>query len=184
MRPEDLTGKARDSYRMWHDTFGLSEQSAMNLLRQDGLLPTSDDDRVVSMFRNTFGLGEEGARLAAGGRGPRPVRGTTAQPSAVTVAETLPDNRKRLIENIEGIAREIRWSGSSLCLWNGESREQASLRAAYYKALDVAEDDATKLWVIGVVKSCWPRLTETGPGSTPSSKPASARPSASKPMRG
>jgi hypothetical protein len=173
MRPEDLTSKARDSYRMWHDTFGLSGQAAMNLLRQDGLLPTSDDDRVVSMFRTTFGSGEEGARVAADGRGPCPVSGTTAKPSAV--AETLADDRQRLIENIERIAYHIRQSGTALCLWNGESREQASLRAAYYKVLEVAEEDATKLWVIRVVKSHWPWITETGSASTASSKPASAR---------
>jgi hypothetical protein len=182
MRPEDLTGKARDSYRMWHDTFGLSEQSAMNLLLQDGLLPTSDEDRVVWMFRNTFGLGEEGAGVAAGGRGQRPVRGMTAQPSSANIAETPPDNRRRLIENIERIAQEIRCNGT-LCIWNGESLEQASLRAAYYKVLEVAKEDATRLWVIGVVKSYWPSITETGRGSTASQTQPSVGRTASKPVR-
>jgi hypothetical protein len=183
MRPEDLTGKARDSYRMWHHTFGLSEQSAMNLLRQDGLLPTSDRDRAVSMFRTTFSLTEQGARVAAGGRAPRPINGSTAQSPTVTVTGALPDNRRRLIQNIERIAQEIRCNGT-LCIWNGESRDQASLRAAYYKVLEVAEEDATKLWVIGVVESYWPGLIETGSGSTAPSKPPWERRSASKPVQG
>jgi hypothetical protein len=181
IKPSDLNATQYRAFTMWRN-LGLSEQSALRAMEQDGVIEVSEEERQARVFRSAFGLTEEGARVAAGGRGPRPVRGTTAQPSAVTVAETRPDNRRRLIENIERIAYNIRQSGTTLCLWNGESREQASLRAAYYKVLEAAQEDATKLWVIRVVKSCWPRLTETGPGSTASPTQPSAGRSASKPV--
>jgi hypothetical protein len=38
MRPENLRGAAADAYRMWRETFGLSEQCAMRALEQDGLI--------------------------------------------------------------------------------------------------------------------------------------------------
>jgi hypothetical protein len=156
----------------------------MDVLRDDGLLPPkSDHDRLVTNFVS-LGLSVSQAEVAAHGRDPRPVNGTAAQSTTATVAETLQNKRRRLIENIERIAYDIRHSGSTLCLWNGESREQASLREAYYEAFRLAPDDATKLWVIGVVESYWPGLRENGPGSTASSKPASARRAASKPVRG
>jgi hypothetical protein len=68
MRPSDLRGAAADAYRMWTRTFGLSERAAMNLLAEDGLVPTSDDDRLAGRFTSMFGLPESGARIAAEGR--------------------------------------------------------------------------------------------------------------------
>jgi hypothetical protein len=40
----------------------------------------------------------------------------------------------------------------------GESREAASLRAAYYKLFEAAPNDFVKLWVIKVVEARWPEL--------------------------
>jgi hypothetical protein len=69
MRPSDLSGAARDAYDMWHGFFGLSEQAALRCLQEDGQLPTSDNDRVVHMFREAFDLSESAARVAVAGRG-------------------------------------------------------------------------------------------------------------------
>jgi hypothetical protein len=154
----------------------------MDMLREDGLIPMSNHDHLVANFIS-LGLSASEAETAAHGRGPRLARDTTRQSRRAAVGETLQDNRRRLIENIERIAYDIRQSGSTLCLWNGESREQASLREAYYAAFRLAPDDATKLWVIGVVESYWPGLRETGPGSAASSKPATAKRGASKLVR-
>jgi hypothetical protein len=94
-----------------------------------------------------------------------------------------PGDNARLIAIIEQWAADICWRGEGLAIHDGETREQASLSAAYYKALEVAEDVATKLWVIRVAESYWPGLTETGPDSTASLKPASARRAVSKPVQ-
>jgi hypothetical protein len=183
IKPGDLNRKQREMFDTWR-SLGLSESAAMDALREDGLVAMSDHDRLVANFVS-LGLSASEAETAAHGRGPRLARGTTTRSPGVTVAETLQDNRQRLIENIERIAQQIRWSGSTLCVWNGESREQASLREAYYEAFRLAPDDATKLWVIGVVQSRWPGLRDTGPGATASSsKPASVWGSASTPVRG
>ena len=183
MRPDDLRGRARDTYEIWR-RLGLSEQAAIEVLRDDGLIPMSDHDCLVANFMR-LGLSASEAETAAHGRGPRLVRDMTRPSPGATVGETLQDNRRRLIENIERIAYDIRQSGATLGLWNGESREQASLREAYYQAFRLAPDDATKLWVIAVVESRWPGLRDTGPGATASSpKPASVWGSPSKPVRG
>jgi hypothetical protein len=177
-----LNRKQREMFDVWVE-LGLSESAALDALREDGLLPSaSDHDRLVETFKD-LGLSQSAAETAAHGRGPRPVNGMAAQSTAATVAETLQNNRRRLIENIERIAYDIRQSGSTLCLWNGESREQASLREAYYEAFRLAPDDATKSWVLDVVESRWPGLRDTGPGSTASSKPPSTKQSASKPLQ-
>ena len=38
LRVEDLRGEARDAYRIWHDFFGLSEASALDLVVRMGWL--------------------------------------------------------------------------------------------------------------------------------------------------
>jgi hypothetical protein len=70
VRPSDLSGEAASAFRMWHDFFGLSEESAMNALRQDGLVSSSDDDGgLASSLASIFSLSEGAARVAARGRG-------------------------------------------------------------------------------------------------------------------
>jgi hypothetical protein len=74
VRPEDLRGAAADAYRMWRNIFGLSEQSALAAVQQDGLLPTTEHDQLAKMFREVFGMSEGAARVAADGRGGPPMR--------------------------------------------------------------------------------------------------------------
>jgi hypothetical protein len=131
---------------MWHDTFGLSEQSAMNLLRQDGLLPTSDEDRVVSMFRDTFGLSESAARRAVEVRSGPPLR--SVSDAGRSWARPKPGDGLRLVAKIEELAGDR--------CGRGESKE-AALRAAFYRVLD-AVPDSSKDWVAGVAGRRWPEL--------------------------
>jgi hypothetical protein len=73
MRPDDLRGTARDSYDTWR-RLGLSESAAMNALVEDGVVQLSQHDRLVKNFRETFGLSERAAEIAAAGRDGPPVR--------------------------------------------------------------------------------------------------------------
>jgi hypothetical protein len=69
IRPEDLRGKARETFDTWR-SLGLSEAAAMRELDRDGLLDGYRDgfDRVVELHRG-WGLSEAGAKRAAIGRG-------------------------------------------------------------------------------------------------------------------
>ena len=74
LRVEDLRGEARDAYRIWHDFFGLSEASALDLVRADGLVEESGVDGsgidgLAGSLGNIFGLSEAAARVASRGRG-------------------------------------------------------------------------------------------------------------------
>ncbi|MEU6036904.1 hypothetical protein ABZ801_15995 [Actinomadura sp. NPDC047616] len=69
MRPEDLTGEAREVYEAWRGV-GLSEPRALDEVRRSGLsgLPEQDGfDAMTQMFQ-TIGLSESEARAAAIGR--------------------------------------------------------------------------------------------------------------------
>jgi hypothetical protein len=85
MRPDDLRGAARNVYDMWRNTFGLSEQSAMRALEQDGAIPLSEDEKLARRFQNIFGLSESEARRAVddhGGRSVPPVSESAGRSSA------------------------------------------------------------------------------------------------------
>jgi hypothetical protein len=71
MRLEDLNAEQRSAFDMWHNFFGLSEESALAALRADGLVEESARERSESVFCDGFGLSVEGARVAAAGRGGR-----------------------------------------------------------------------------------------------------------------
>jgi hypothetical protein len=80
VKPEDLRGEARDAYRMWRDTFGLSEAAAMNALIEDGVITLSEDEKLARRFQRLFGLSEEAAKTAAVGRDSR----TASSPTTTT----------------------------------------------------------------------------------------------------
>jgi hypothetical protein len=155
MRPSDLRGEAADAFRMWHDFFGLSEESAMNALAQDGLVPTNGSDRTVNVFRGTFGLSEEGARIAAAGRDGRSAR-SVSEVAGGSAARPEPGDALRLVGKIEGLA-------ANLCR-RGVSEEKA-LREAAFAVFEAAPDDLTQEWVARVVEHRWPALW-TGSGSS------------------
>jgi hypothetical protein len=167
---------------------GLSREAASTAaLGRDPHRPTDDLGRIKAALRE-LGLSEAAPKAATADLADprsRPVAETAGRSAAATMAAHVQDNRRRLIESIERIAYDIRKGGSTLCLWDGETRERASLRAAYYEALEVAEDDATKMWVIKVVDSCWPGIDEPVRASLQRSmsKSRAAKRSASKRVR-
>src|SRR5215218_819252 len=55
---------------MWRNTFGLSEQSAMRALEQDGAIPLSEDEKLARRFQNIC-LSESEARRAVDDHGGR-----------------------------------------------------------------------------------------------------------------
>jgi hypothetical protein len=58
---------------MWR-RLGLSEQSAMRALEQDGAIPLSEDEKLARRFQNIFDLSESEARRAVHGHGGSSVR--------------------------------------------------------------------------------------------------------------
>jgi hypothetical protein len=115
----------------------------MNLLRQDGLLPTSDDDHVVAIFRKTFSLTEQGAQVAADGRGGPSVRSVSGTRRSSVGPE--PGDALRLVAKIEELAGDV-------CS-RGESKD-AALRSAFYQVFDAAPY-SLKDWVAGVAGRRW-----------------------------
>ena len=63
MRPDDLCGAARDAYDMWRNTFGLSEQSAMRALEQDGLITLTEEEMFARSLQETWGWSRLRRRL-------------------------------------------------------------------------------------------------------------------------
>jgi hypothetical protein len=68
VKPSDLNPKQRAAFDMWR-RLGLSEQSALLAMEQDGVIAVSEEERQARVFRSAFGLSVEGARRAVEGRG-------------------------------------------------------------------------------------------------------------------
>ena len=114
VRPEDLRGEARDAFRMWRDTFGLSEAAAMNALVEDGVITLSEDEQLARRFSKLFGLSEAEARRAVAGRD----GGSRSATSGVSVAELAglrpdPANTRLVVAAIEELTTELRGRGFS-----------------------------------------------------------------------
>jgi hypothetical protein len=148
MQPDDLRGAARDAYDMWRKTFGLSEQSAMRALEQDGAIPLSEDEKLARRFQNIFGLSESEARRAVddhGGSSVPPVSESAGRSSAAP----QPGDALRLVVKIEELAADLRRRGVS---------EERALREAAFAVFEAAPDDQTQDWVAHVTGRRWPRL--------------------------
>jgi hypothetical protein len=133
VRPEDLRGEARDAFRMWRDTFGLSEAAAMNALVEDGVITLSEDEQLARRFSKLFGLSEAEARRAVAGRGGPTVR---------TVSRVLDQRRGRRSRGTPAVGVEDRGACSrpvsSRCL------EEKALREAAFAVFQAAPDDSTR----------------------------------------
>jgi hypothetical protein len=107
MRPDDLRGSARDSYEMWR-RLGLSEHAAMDALIEDGLMSLTDDEQLARSFQRLFGLSEEAAKTAAGGRdsrtAPEPKVGWASRPAVESNLEWHARMQRELAELDRGIA--------------------------------------------------------------------------------
>jgi hypothetical protein len=154
MRPEDLRGAARDAYDMWHNTFGLSEQSAMRALEQDGLITLSEDEKSRRWFQETWGLSRSAAEIAVRGRG----GGSRAASSVVSVAELAalrpdPANVMHVVAAIEELAMELRGRGFS----EGKARYEAA-----FALLHAMRDERAADWVVKVAELRWPGMWSGG----------------------
>jgi hypothetical protein len=164
VKPGDLNGEQRKAFETWR-SLGLSESAAMDCLITDGVVAVSEEEQLARSLSSTFGLSEAAAEAAARGRDGGP-------PSSRPVSESQParqaEDRRRLMAVIEAWAADLREDGP-LGIERGESKELASLRAAYGKALGAARNHAEAAWIIGVVESWRPELLKH-PGSSGGSK--------------
>jgi hypothetical protein len=166
MRPDDLRGSAREGYAMWR-RLGLSEESAMRALEQDGAIPVSEDEKLVRRFQNIFDLSESEARRAVDGRdGPSRKPASSPTPSGWSSAGPEPGDALRLVGKIEELA-------ANLCR-RGVSEEKA-LREAAFAVFEATRDESTQDWVARVMGRRWPRLWGR-PGSTIGGKGNSSGP--------
>ena len=106
LRVEDLRGEARDAYRIWHDFFGLSEASALDLVRADGLVEESGVDGsgidgLAGSLGNIFGLSEAAARVASRGRG------SVSEVAVRSSAGPEPGDAWKLVAKIEEFASAV-----------------------------------------------------------------------------
>jgi hypothetical protein len=165
LRVEDLRGEARDTYRMWHDFFGLSEASALDLLRADGLVEESGVDGsgldgLAGSLGNIFGLSEAAARIAS------PGRGSVSETAGRSSAAPQPGDALRLVGKIEELAANLCRRGTS---------EEKALREAAFAVFEATRDESTQDWVARVMGRRWPRLWGR-PGSTIGGKGNSSGP--------
>jgi hypothetical protein len=146
LRVEDLRGEARDAFRMWRDTFGLSEPAAMNALVEDGVITLSEDEQLARRFSKLFGLSEAEARRAVAGRDGPTVR-TVSETARRASGAPQPGDALRLVGKIEELM-------ANLCR-RGVSEEKA-LREAAFAVFQAAPDDQTQDWVAHVTGRRWP----------------------------
>jgi hypothetical protein len=142
LRVEDLRGEARDAYRIWHDFVGLSEASALDLVRADGLVEESGVDGsgvhgsgvdgLAGPLGNIFGLSEAAARVASRGRG------SVSETAGRSSAAPQPGDALRLVGKVEELA-------ASLCR-RGVSEEKALREAAF--ALFEAAPDSSRIGLL------------------------------------
>jgi hypothetical protein len=147
LRVEDLRGEARDAFRMWRDTFGLSEPAAMNALVEDGVITLSEDEQLARRFSKLFGLSEAEARRAVAGRDGPTVR-TVSETAGPASGAPQPGDALRLVRRIEELA-------AGLC-YRGVSVEKALREAAF--AVFEAAPDSLQDWIAVVVDRRWPGL--------------------------
>jgi hypothetical protein len=163
VKPDELNPGQRRVFDTWR-AVGLSESAAMNALIEDGVITLSEDEHLARRFQDMFGLSEKAAQIAAAGRDGARHRAASSAVSEVggrSASPLKPGDNDRLISLIEQWASDIRFRGETLLIYSGESREQASRRAAYYKVLAAAQNDLQRLWIVNVAKSWRPELLDS-----------------------
>jgi hypothetical protein len=160
IKPDDLTPKQRQTFNMWR-RLGLSEQSSLRAMEQDGQITLSEGERRARMFSEVFGLSPSGARRAVEGRdGPsrRPASGPVAE-AGRSSSRPEPGDALRVVRKIEELA-------AGMC---SSVSEEKALREAAFAVFRVAPDDWTQEWVAKVIEHRWPALL-TGSGSSGSGR--------------
>jgi hypothetical protein len=111
IKPADLSAAQRQTFNMWR-RLGLSEESSLRAMEQDGVIAVSEEERQARVFRSAFGLTEEGARRAVEGRdGGRAVsepvsEGSGSGPGLRGVLEELSDDELGQLLEAERRRRE------------------------------------------------------------------------------
>ena len=162
IKPEDLNPTQRRAFDMWR-RLGLSTESTLRALEQDGQITLSAEERQARVFSEVFGLSASAARRAVEGRdGPsrRPASGPVSEVAVRLSAEPQPGDALQLVGKIEELAAELCRRGLS---------EEKSLREAAFAVFRVAPDDWTQEWVAKVIEHRWPALL-TGSGSSGSGR--------------
>jgi hypothetical protein len=134
-------------------SLGMSSESAMESLRESGWVPMSDHEKVVRMYRQTFGMSEQAAEHAARGRD----GGPSSRPVSESLAGLRPDpaNIGTVLRKVEELATERRRGGAS---------EGRALYEAAFAVMHAQPDERTADWVVRVVENRWPGLW--GPSGT------------------
>jgi hypothetical protein len=156
IKPDGLTPKQRQTFNMWR-RLGLSEQSSLRAMEQDGQIPLSEDERQARMFSEIFGLSPSGARRAVEGRD-----GPSRRPASRPVVEAGRWSSRPEGGDALRVVRKIEELAAGMC--SGVS-EQEALREAAFAVFRVAPDDWTQEWVAKVIEHRWPALL-TGSGSS------------------
>jgi hypothetical protein len=132
---------------MWR-RLGLSEESAMRALEQDGLITPTEDENFARPLQETWGLSRAAAEIAARGRD----GGSRAASSGLSVTELAalrpdPANVMHVVAAIEELTTELRGRGFS--------EEKARYEAAV-ALMHIARDERTADWVVKVAERRWP----------------------------
>jgi hypothetical protein len=162
MQPEDLNPEQRSAYNVWR-WMGLSESAALNALREDGLLQTTDHDQFTEMFRKVFGMSEGAARVAADGRAGRSARSVSEAGRSFPKPE--PGDALRLVRRIEEMVTDLGRRGVD---------ETTAVKDAVYAAVRAMPDDSSADWVAAVAGRRWTGLFG-GSASKPTASQKSVR---------
>jgi hypothetical protein len=160
IKSQDLNPKQRRAFDMWR-RLGLSEQSALRAMEQDGQVTLSEEERQARMFSEVFGLSPSGARHAVKG-----LDGPSRRPASGPVSEAGRSSSRPEAGDALRVVRKIEELAAGMC--SGVSEEKA-LREAAFAVFRVAPDDWTQEWVAKVIEHRWPALL-TGSGSSGSGR--------------
>jgi hypothetical protein len=149
LRAEDLRGDAADAYRMWRDVFGLSEQSAMHAMEQDGLITLTEDEKFARSFQETWGLSRAAAEVAARGRNGGSSSRPASEARSLASLRPNPSNIQYVVAAIEEIASGLRRQGVT---------QDEAVRDAAIKVMLKVPDDRTADWVARIATRFWPRI--------------------------
>jgi hypothetical protein len=142
---------------MWR-RLGLSEESAMRALEQDGLITLSEDEKFARSLQETWGLSRAAAEIAARGRDGSN-RAASSGMSLAELAALRPDpaNVMHVVAAIEELTTELRGRGFS----EGKARYEAALALMH-----CVRDERTADWVVKVAETRWPGLWSSGGSSS------------------
>jgi hypothetical protein len=102
---------------MWRRV-GLTESAAIEAIINDGVTQLSEEDQLARTFRDTWGLSEAAAEVAARGRH----GGSSRRPVSESQPARQAGEREQLITLIESWTEDLRAGrGGGLCIERGET---------------------------------------------------------------